>query len=183
MCKFHSNVIFGHFHPARTQSVCSPNFQIIHHSRFSSQISPAARPPARHAVGERPARGAAPHPRPRGLQGLIRFDSVRLDTSAPSIHPDLISVSWFTAGGLLLRLAVRESGGRAAAGVPRGRRRGRGGAPAPAAPARGRAACLPRRRRAARPLQALLQGARRPPSSGSFVVRLALVAACDCVRD
>ncbi|TVU27354.1 hypothetical protein EJB05_29959 [Eragrostis curvula] len=45
---------------------------------------------------------------------------------------------------------------RAAAGVPRGRR-------AAAARALGRAAHLPRRRRVARPVQALVQGTSRPP--------------------
>lgn len=70
-------------------------------------------------------------------------------------------------GGLLVRRAVRDPGGRAAAGVPRGRRAR--GAPAPAARARGRAPRLPRRRRASGALQALMQGARRPPPPGPVI--------------
>ena len=71
----------------------------------------------------------------------------------------------FGAGGLLVRRAVRGPGGRAAPGVPRGGRRRARAAPAPAR-ARGGPARLPRRRRAARAVQALVQGASRPPQAG-----------------
>jgi hypothetical protein len=69
------------------------------------------------------------------------------------------------AGRLLVRRPVWGTGGRAAPGVPRGGRRC-ARATAAAARARGGPASFPRCRRASWAVQALVQGARRPPQAG-----------------
>lgn len=75
------------------------------------------------------------------------------------------SLAVLRAGRLLVRRAVWGTGGRAAPGVPRGGRR-RARATAATARARGGPARLPRCRRASWAVQALVQGARRPPQAG-----------------
>jgi hypothetical protein len=124
------------------------------------------RPASRYADCRQPRRRAAPHPRPRGLQG--RFHPLShpfLPSSDSCVSSAMRShrrLRYCGAGRLLIRRSVWGTGGRAAPGVPRGGRR-RARATSSAARARGGPARLPRCRRASWAVQALMQGARRPP--------------------